>query len=159
MGKYQWLLFLHVTGAFLFFGGSVVAGVLNVAAQRRERPSEIALLLRLTRVPVIAFSVGTPLLFVFGLWLVSASPNGYSYGQAWVIAALVLFVVVNAIGGLGGKREKETRLLAESLAAAGDAPSPELTERLRDPRMRILTWSSFLLTVSILVLMIWKPGA
>jgi uncharacterized membrane protein len=159
MGKYQWLLFLHVTGAFLFFGGSVVAGVLNTVAQRRERPSEIALLLRLTRLGVIALSAGTPMLFVFGLWLVSASPNGYSYGQAWVIAALVLFVFVNAIGGIGGKREKETRLFAESLASAGDAPSPELTARLRDPRVHLLSWLSFVLTLAILALMIWKPGA
>ena len=159
MGKYEWLLFLHVTGAFLFFGGSVVAGVLNTTAQRRERPSEIALLLRLTRFSVIAFSVGTPMLFIFGLWLVSASPNGYGYGQAWVISALVLFVLTNAIGGVGGKREKETRMLAESLAASGDAPSAELTARLRDPRTHLLSWLSFLLTLAVLVLMIWKPGA
>ena len=159
MGKYQWLLFLHVTGAFLFFGGSIVAGVLNFAAQRRERPSEIALLLRLTRVGVVVLSIGTPMLFVFGLWLVSASPNGYGYGDAWVVAALVLFAVVNAIGGAGGKREKETRLLAESLAGAGEAPSAELTARLRDPRAHVLSWASFVLTLAILALMIWKPGA
>ena len=82
MGKYQWLLFLHVTGAFLFLGGTVVAGVLMLAALRRERPSEIAALLRLTRPAVIAIAIGTILLLVFGIWLVSASPNGYDAGQA-----------------------------------------------------------------------------
>jgi hypothetical protein len=58
MGKYEWLLFLHVTGAFLFPGGTVVAGVLNVAALRRERPSEIAVLLRLIGRTVIGFGIG-----------------------------------------------------------------------------------------------------
>jgi uncharacterized membrane protein len=159
MGKYQWLLFLHVTGAFLFLGGSVVALVLNVAAQRRERPSEIAVLLRSTRVALIAISVGVPMLFFFGLWLVSASPNDYGYGQAWVIAALVLFVLTNAISGRAGGREKETRQLAERLAAAGDAPSPELRARLRDAKARVPVGASFLLSLAILVLMIWKPGA
>jgi hypothetical protein len=40
---YQWLLFFHVTGAFLLLGGGVVAAALNLAALRRE-PSEILLL-------------------------------------------------------------------------------------------------------------------
>jgi uncharacterized membrane protein len=159
MGKYQWLLFLHVTGAFLFLGGTVVGGVLLVAALRRERPSEIAALLRLTRPAVIAISVGVPLLFVFGLWLVSASPNGYSGGQAWVIAAFVLFVLVNAIGGLTGRRDRATRELAERLAGSGDTPSPELQARLRDPMVLTLWVTSFVLTLAILILMIWKPGA
>jgi predicted branched-subunit amino acid permease len=55
---YDWLLFFHVTGAFLLLGGSVAAGVLNVAALARERPSEIALLLRLTRPAAAAISAG-----------------------------------------------------------------------------------------------------
>jgi uncharacterized membrane protein len=108
---------------------------------------------------VIAISVGTALLFVFGIWLVSASPNGYGYGQAWVIAAFILFVVVNALGGMTGKRERATRELAEQLAGSGDAPSAELQARLRDPLVRSLSLLSFLLTLVILVLMIWKPGA
>ena len=39
MNKYDWLLFLHITGAFLLVGGGVVAAALNVAALRRDRPS------------------------------------------------------------------------------------------------------------------------
>jgi uncharacterized membrane protein len=159
MSKYQWLLFLHVTGAFLFLGGTVVAGVLMIAALRRERPSEIAVLLRLTRPVVIAISIGTALLFVFGIWLVSASPNGYNERQAWVIAAFILFVLVNALGGMTGKRDRATRELAESLAGSGDAPSPELQARLRNPVVLSLSFASFALTLLILALMIWKPGA
>ena len=35
MSLYQWLLALHVTGAFFVIGGSVIAATLAVFAQRR----------------------------------------------------------------------------------------------------------------------------
>jgi len=159
MSKYETLLFLHVTGAFLLLGGSVTAAVLNVSALRRERPSEIALLLGLVRFAVYAIYAGVLLTIVFGLWLVRASPWGYGYGDAWVVAALVLWVYANAVGGLGGRREDETRRLAESLAAEGDALSAELHARMRDPVTLALEYSGGAAIVAILALMIWKPGA
>jgi uncharacterized membrane protein len=159
VSKYDWLLFFHVSGAFLLVGGSVMAAALNISALRRERPSEIAVLLGLTRVAVIAIYAGVLLTLVFGLWLVSASPFGYSYGDAWVIAALVLWVYGNAAGGAGGRREDETRKLAERLAGEDDAPSAELNTRMRDPVTLALEYSSGLAILLILVLMIWKPGA
>ena len=159
MSKYDWLLFFHVSGAFLLIGGSVTAAALNISALRRERPSEIAVLLGLTRVAVFAIYGGVLLTIVFGLWLVSASPWGYSYGDAWVIAALVLWVFANAAGGAGGKREEETRKLAERLAGEDDAPSDELQRRLRDPVTLALEYSGGVAILLILVLMIWKPGA
>jgi uncharacterized membrane protein len=159
VSKYDWLLFLHVTGAFLFVGGVVVAGAFNLVAQFRERPSEIALLLGLTRVGVIAFGIGALMTLVFGLWLVDAAPWGYGYGQGWVIAAIVLWVVGNAMGGRGGRREKETHELAAKLAAEGDHPSAELKARLRDPLTLFLSYGSGVLIVVMLVIMVWKPGA
>jgi uncharacterized membrane protein len=159
VSKYDWLLFFHVSGAFLLIGGSVTAAALNISALRRERPSEIAVLLGLTRVAVFAIYGGVLLTLVFGLWLVNASPWGYGYGDAWVIAALVLWVFANAAGGAGGKREEETRKLAERLAGEGDAPSAELNTRMRDPVTLALEYSSGLAVLLILVLMIWKPGA
>ena len=117
MDKYEWLLFLHMTGAFLFLGAAVVALVFNVAALRRERPSEIALLLRLTARTTPAFGIGGLLLIVFGLWLVDDA--GYGYGDGWIVAALVLFVLSNVFGAVGGARGKPTMELAERLAARG----------------------------------------
>jgi uncharacterized membrane protein len=157
MSKYDWLLFLHVTGAFLLIGGSVMAGTLNFSAMRRERPSEVAVLLSLTRFAVVAINAGVLLTIVFGLWLVHL--RGYSFGSFWVVAALVLWVYANAAGGLGGKRADGTRKLAEQLATSGDMPSPELTARLRSPSTNLLLYSSGAAILAILVLMIWKPGA
>jgi uncharacterized membrane protein len=159
MSTYDWLLFLHVTGAFLLAGGVVVAGAFNIAAHFRQRPSEIALLLGLTRFAVIAIGIGSILTLVFGLWLVSEAPWGYSYGQAWVIAAIVLWALGGAMGGQGGSREKRTQLLAAKLAAEGDQPSTELKARMRDPLTLFLSYGSALAIVAVLVLMVWKPGA
>jgi uncharacterized membrane protein len=154
---YDWLLFLHVLGAFLVLGGAVMAGVFNFAALRRERPSEIALLYKFARVAVASIGIGMGLTLVLGLWLVHHV--GYGWGQTWIVLALVLWVLANALGGIGGSRERKTRELAERLAAEGDAPSAELTARLRDPVWLALSWGSGIVIVVILALMIWKPGA
>jgi uncharacterized membrane protein len=157
VSRYDWLLSLHVLGAFLVLGGAVLAGVFNVVALRRERPSEVAFLFRLTQVAVVSISAGMVLTLVFGLWLVHEA--GYGWGEAWIVLALVLWVASNALGGIGGKGEKRVRQLAERLAGEGDAPSAELSARLRDPVRLALSWSSGALVVVILGLMIWKPGA
>jgi uncharacterized membrane protein len=154
----QWLLALHVTGAFLFLGGAVVAGALNVAALRATKPSEVALFLGLARFALIAIGLGALLTLVLGLWLVH-DDAGFSYGQTWIVLALVLFVLAMASGGVGGRRDRLTRELAERLAAAADQPTEELRARLRDPVSLILSWGSGAAVVAILALMIWKPGA
>jgi uncharacterized membrane protein len=155
--RYQWLLVFHMTGAFLLLGGAVFGGILNFAAMRRERPSEIVVLYRLVRVAVGAISLGMLLTIAFGLWLV-ADLDFVKWSDAWVILALIGWVLANAMGGIGGRREKETRLLAERLAAEGDAPSGELRARMRDPLTLALSWGSGVVVIAILALMIWKPG-
>jgi uncharacterized membrane protein len=159
MNTYQWLLVFHVTGAFLLLGGGAIAAALNLSALRRERPSEIVLLFGLIRIAVVAISIGTALAFVFGLWLVHETPFNYGYGDGWVIAAFVLLIVANALGGAGGKRDKATAELARELAASGDTPSEELKARVRDPISLALSYGSGLVLIAILAIMVWKPGA
>jgi len=154
---YQWLLMFHVTGAFLLLGGGAAAAVLNVRAWLAERPSEIALLLRLIeRIAVPAIGLGSALTLVLGLWLVHHV--GYSYGTFWVWAAIVLWVLGNALGGRGGRHQAKARHEAERLAAEGDASSEQLRRLVRDPAGNALSWVSGLAILLVLVLMIWKPG-
>jgi uncharacterized membrane protein len=156
VSRFQWLLALHVSGAFLFIGGAVVAGALNIAAQRARKPSEVATFLGLTRYVVPVIGVGSLLTLGFGLWLVHCA--GYGYGQGWIVAALVLWVLSGAMGGAGGKRDRATRELAERLAAEADAPSDELRARLRDPKALAVSYGSGVAVIAILALMFWKPG-
>jgi uncharacterized membrane protein len=154
---YDWLLFLHVTGAFLLLGGGVVASALNIAALRRDRPSEILLLFGLTRIAVASILAGSVLAFVFGLWLVNEA--GYGYGDGWIVAAIVLLILGNAIGGFAGSRDARTAKFAQELVAQGDAPSADLQARVRDPITLVCNYGSGLLLVALLAIMIWKPGA
>jgi uncharacterized membrane protein len=151
----DWLLMFHVTAAFLFFGGSVAAGILNVLATRAERPSDAAALLRLIRRTLPVIYVGVAGTFVFGIWL--WHHDGYSLGAAWIWISLALWVAANALGGIGGRHQERSRELAERLAASGDAPSGELRALLRDPKGAAISYAAGLAVVAILALMVWRP--
>jgi uncharacterized membrane protein len=153
----QWLLAFHVTGAFLFLGGGIAAGVLNALAWRAEKPSEIALLLRLVRWTVPLVGLGSLLTLILGLWLVHR--DGFSFGAFWIWAAIVLWVVAQALGGRGGRMQAKAREEAERCAAEGDVSTDRLRELLRDPVANALSWASGVAVLLILVLMIWKPGS
>ena len=160
MTTYEWLLFLHVTGAFLLVGGAVVAIVLDIAAQRRERPSEIALLSGLVRIPVVGIVIGSILLLVFGLWLVDEG-DGYSYDEAWIDRGdRSPGRRQRDAAGIGGRREEATRLDWQSeLAEKGDAPSVGPANTLRDPitlvaELRRRAWRC----IAVIAVMVWKPG-
>jgi len=153
----QWLLGFHLVGAFLFVSGAVAVGVLHSLALRRERPSEIVVLFRLTRLAVVSVMVGMTLALAFGLWLV-ADLDLVKWTDAWVISAIVLWFIANALGSNGGRRDRHARELAERLAAEGDQPSSELRGMMRDPITLAMSWGSGLAVIVILILMIWKPG-
>jgi uncharacterized membrane protein len=138
--------------------GAMIAGILNFSALRRDRPSEIVVLFRLTHVAVVSVMVGMTVALVFGLWLV-VDMDFVEWSDAWVIVALILWVVANALGSNGGRRDKRTRQLAERLAAEGDVATPELRAALRDPTSLALSYGSGVAVIAILALMIWKPGS
>ena len=145
----------HVFGAFLFFGGALVAGVVLEAAARRERPDEIALLLGLARVGAAIVLAGTVLVLGAGLWLAADIDQ---LGEAWVVVSLVLFLASLVLGALGGQRPKRARRLAAQLARGGEEASTELRRLLGDPLSRLANYASSALVVAVLVLMVWQPG-
>lgn len=148
-------LFLHLLGVLLFAAGIVVAGVAFEAARRREQPSEIALLLGLTRVGVLLVVVGGLLLLVFGLWLVDIEEFGL--GAGWIQTSITLFVVALLLGGFGGQRPKQARRLAAQLAAESRPASPELKALLADRVSLAANYASAALVLAILALMVFKP--
>ncbi len=152
-----WLLFFHLLGAFFFVAGAVVAGVLQVAAMKRELPSEVALLLRLTRIGVTLVGLGALMTLGFGLWL--AHHVGFDIGSGWISAALALWVVAMATGGIGGRTARHARYLADRLAAEGNRPSDELRTLVAHRPSLLLSYVSSACVLAIIVLMVWKPGA
>lgn len=150
------ILFLHLAGVLLFVGGSIAAAVLRLAATRRERPSETALLLRAVRPAVPIVAGGLLLAIGAGFWL--ANEEGISLSSTWLTLTFVLLGWVIVVGAVAGRQDRKTRELAERLAAEGDAPSSDLAGRLRDPINLALNASLLVAIVAVVALMVWKPG-
>ncbi len=156
MALTQVLLFFHLLGAVSFFAGAAVAGTLQLAAIRRERPSEVGALLRLTRVGVALVGAGALLTLGFGLAL--AEHEGLGFEPAWIQAALGLWVASMVLGAYGGRTARHARHLAGRLAAEGDAPSPELRSLVAARGPLWASYASGLMLFAILALMVWQPA-
>ena len=150
------LLFLHLFSAFVFVSGTVAAGILQITALRRERPSEIALLLRTARTAVRFTVLGGLGALVFGLAL--AGDRDIGLGEAWVSASIALWVASMALGGAGGRTARHARYLAERLDAEGDRPNEELRKLVAHRPSLLLSYGATAAIAAILVLMVWRPG-
>jgi hypothetical protein len=126
---YEWLLFFHVLAAFLLVAGVVAYGVLvfngGAAVRRALGPPALAL-----------WNGGAMGVLVFGVWL-AVDTDGYAIWDAWIIAALVLWLVA---GGVGDRLARGLR--------EGD-----------DREARVLVTVMALATLLLLLDMIFKPGA
>ena len=152
---YNVAFFFHIIGAILLISGIVLAGVAFETARRRQGPGEIALLLSLTRAGVVLVAVGSLLAGGFGLWLVHLGRWGY--GTGWVDASIVLYLVALALGGFGGQRPKQARLLAARLARDAKPASAELRALLDDRASLAANYASLALMVAIIAPMCFKP--
>jgi uncharacterized membrane protein len=148
------LLFFHLLGAVSFFAGAAVVGTLQLAAIRRERPSQVQALLRLA--PVGAALVGLGALLTLGFGIALAEHEGFGLAPAWIQAAIGLWVASMVAGGYGGRTARKARHLAERLAMEGDAPSSELRALVAAPVPLAASFASGLMLLAILGLMVWK---
>jgi uncharacterized membrane protein len=150
------LVFLHLVSAFVFVAGVTAAGILQITALRRERPSEIALLLHTARTAVGFTIAGALGALVFGLALVGHLDIGF--GTTWIWAAILLWIVAMGLGGAGGRSARHARYLAERLAREGDQPNEELRSLVAHRPSLLLSYAATAAIVAILVLMVWRPG-
>jgi uncharacterized membrane protein len=151
------ILFLHLLSAFLFVSGAVTAGIAQITALRRERPSEIALLLHTARAGALLASGAAVATLGFGVGLVAQ--QDLDFGAGWISAALALWLASIVLGGIGGRTARHARYLAERLAREGDQPSDELRNLVAHRPSLLLSYVSMAAVLAILVLMVWKPGA
>ena len=155
MTSYELGLLVHLVGVLLFFGGAFVAAIVFEAARRRTRPSEIALLLGITRIGAAFVASGVLLTFAAGLWLAADVDQ---FGEPWLRASLGLFLAALVLGALGGQRPKQARRLASRLSEGGDEPTRELRRLLDDRLSLAANYASTGLVLVILVLMVVQPG-
>lgn len=150
------LLFLHLLSAFLFVSGAVAAGIAQISALRRDRPSEVALLLHVARVGALIASGAALATLAFGMGLVA--DLDLDFGAGWISGSLALWIVSVILGGIGGRTARHARYLAEKLAREGDRPSEELRSLISHRPSLLLSYASIGAVFAILALMVWKPG-
>lgn len=155
----DWILALHVLSAFAMVGGAVVYSVVLVVLRRTDDPRDSARLQPVVKVGDVATAIGAGGTIVFGLWL-AFSVGGHDIWDAWIVASLVLWAAYMEVGRRTGAVFVSAMQMADDLAAAGQrGPSPDLLEVNRARPLAVGHGVACLLVVSILVLMIWKPGA
>jgi hypothetical protein len=143
---YDWLLFLHVLGAFAMVGATVVFWAVIFASRRSDRPTALAP----AYVPAnIAVAGGSLLTVALGVWL-AIYLDGYELWDGWILAALVLWAISVELGRRGG---------ADIAAAAKTDDDAALAAALRSGRTTSMLLGSTVALLVILALMIWKPGA
>jgi uncharacterized membrane protein len=148
---------MHLLGFAFLFSGMSIAGVAHAAARRRELPSQIALLLGLTRAGVLFVVAGSLMVLIGGFWLIEESSGFYSLRDGWIGASFLLLIGSFVLGGIGGQQPKRARLRAEELARENDVPSEELRKMLDQPLALWLNYAAAAAIFVAFVLMIWKP--
>jgi hypothetical protein len=88
--RYEWLLLLHLVGAFAAMGSVVVFSVLMVSGARVAGP-------QLTYLGRRLWDVGGLLTLVFGVWL-ALDVDGYGILDGWILGALVLWAIAAGAG-------------------------------------------------------------
>jgi hypothetical protein len=136
---YDWLLFLHVLGAFLAVGALTALWALILSSRGAAPIVSPDSAMRFGRSAGILVGVGMVGALAFGIWL-AIYVDGYQLWDGWILASLVVWAISGWAGGQSGK------------AFASDAVGG------RQAGIRYQAINSVGLFV-ILLLMIWKPGA
>jgi uncharacterized membrane protein len=154
-----WMLALHVLSAFAWVAGLVLFWVLVVAVRRTDTAEATIRIQPVVRVGNAAVGIGMGGTIILGLWL-AFSVGDYELWDAWIIAALVLWVISAPLGQRTGAAYMEGANKARELQTAGEpGPNPELLALNRTSRGVVLQSLWSLVVLLILIDMIWKPGA
>jgi uncharacterized membrane protein len=148
MTGYNLLLFVHVLSAMTWLGGGLI--LLVAALRLRQSATDVQTFAKvLPYVGIRLFMPAVILVLVTGVWMVLADSE-WSFRQAWVLIALVLFAVAFAVGGV-----YLSRVGIAMDRAAGDA-----TAQLPVLVNRWLAGYAVVLVVLLLVVadMVFKPG-
>ena len=157
VGWYDWLLFIHVAGAFALVAAMVVYWALVVESWRDDPADQGPLAAALMRPAAVLVAAGLLLTLVFGIWL-AIYLDGYELWDGWILGTLVLWAIAAETGRRTGKAYAAVRDRARELAADGDAPSPELRAMFRTRTGLLFQTVTTIALVAALALMIWKPG-
>ena len=150
MSLYELLLFVHVLAAAAWFGAALLAVVLlELAARARDTPWVVRFGEYDEKLAPLLFIPAGIVTLVVGVALVFDGP--WSFTDGWVIAGLLLFVAIFALGlGLIVPAGKKLTALAR-----GDASAVELQDQIG--KLRMLSWIDVVLLAAAILFMTAKP--
>jgi uncharacterized membrane protein len=155
----DWLLALHVIGAFAYVAGVVLFWILVVAVRKVDTPEGTIRMEPMVKVGNVAVGIGAGATIVLGIWL-AFSFGDYNIWDGWIVAALVLWVLSTVLGQRTGVAYTRGMTKAKELQAAGQAGSnAELLALNRTSNGVVLHFLTSTVVLLILLDMIFKPGA
>jgi uncharacterized membrane protein len=153
---YDWMLALHLLAAFAVAAALVLYSVLVVSGRRSSASLEEArLLFRIAPIATPLIAAGSVLVLIFGV-ILAIDSDQFELWDGWVIAGIVLWGLLAAVGQRTGAYYTGVQQLAES---GGDGSEQEVIARLRAPTGAVLHLATLAVFVLILLDMIFKPGA
>jgi hypothetical protein len=124
ISMYQWIVLLHIVGAFVFVLSHGVAVYMAFELPKQRDSRRITALLDLSSASLNGLYVGLLLLLVGGVW---AGIDGQHFNRLWIWAALVVLVaIVVAMYAIATPYFKRLRLALGQrvMGMAKDAPDP-----------------------------------
>ena len=115
MSKYETLLFLHLVSVGLLIAGAGVSTATGIAMGKTGNTTIVGALARLgSSVEYFVTVPGAVGAIVFGTWLVDEV--GYDFGDAWISAAYVIWIIAIGIGtGVLGRHARQVARMAAEL--------------------------------------------
>ncbi len=155
MSFYAWMLALHLLAAFAVAAALVLYSVLVVTGRRASAGLEQArLLFRVAPIATPLIAGGSVLVLIFGVILALKSDR-FEIWNGWIIAGIVLWAILGAVGQRTGAYYEGVQKLAEGDGAASEQ---EVMARLRAPTGAILHLLTLTVFVLLILDMIFKPG-
>jgi hypothetical protein len=152
---YDWMLALHLLAAFAIASALVLYAVLVFSGRRMTTLEETRLLFRVSRIGAPLIGGGSVLALVLGV-ILALDSSDFEIWNAWIIASIVLWALMGAIGGRTGKYYIDV----EKRAASGDpGAEQEVLAQLRAPTGARLHFATIGVFVLLLLDMLFKPGA
>ena len=97
MNFYDWMLALHLLAAFAIASALVLYSVLVFNGRRTESPDQTKSLFRIAPIGTPLIGGGSVLALILGV-ILAIDSDGFEIWNGWIIAAIVLWAVMGAIG-------------------------------------------------------------
>ena len=160
-GPYRVVLLLHILSAIVGLGGVMLNGIYAVASRKAVGRGATVLLQTNAKATKVAelFIYAVP---VLGFALIGMSDDAWGFDQTWIWLSIIVYAAALAISvGLLLPAFRQFSRTITGLEAGAIAASAEVDAGLDGllKKQAALGSSLHVITVVILALMIWKPGA